>query len=98
MQARVLHRFAFETPEDGCRWVVLHDEQMDAVLSGERRVIEGRPRQTVAGTEYIWWYFNDAGLDLLRVETGLHAAAAAPLWEGRIHDAYVGRLTSVLLL
>jgi len=97
MPEHFLHRFAFESPV-GRYWIVLQDEQMDAVLSGERRVVQGGPRSTPSRTAFSWWYFNDAGIGLLRVETGSDAAMAWPVWEGRIHDAYVGQLCSVLLL
>ena len=98
MPKHLLHRFAFES--GGRRyWVALHDEQMDAVLSGERRVVEAMPRgNAAADAGPAWWYFNDSGIGLLRVESGPSALDAWPVWEGRIHDAYVGRFCSVLVL
>jgi|GEM_PF-1244702 len=98
MPKNLLHRFAFEAA--GKRyWVTLHAEQMDAVSSGERRVIEALPRgNAAADAGPAWWYFNDAGIGLLRVEAGASAQEATPVWEGRILDAYVGELCSVLLL
>ncbi|MFZ4499053.1 MAG: hypothetical protein ACOYMX_05055 [Burkholderiales bacterium] len=97
MSEHFLHRFVVDTCEGAC-WIVLQDEQMDAVSSGERRVVEGGPRSTPWRNRLSWWYFNDVGIGLLRVEAGGDAESATPLWEGRIHDAYVGRLCSVLLM
>jgi len=97
MPEHFVHRFAVDAPAGAC-WIVLKEEQMDAVLSGERRVIEGGPRSTPMRAGFSWWYFNDVGIGLLRVEAGADAQSAASLWEGRIHDAYVGRLCSVLLI
>ncbi|MBU3694726.1 MAG: hypothetical protein FGM40_07860 [Rhodocyclaceae bacterium] len=98
MPKHFLHRFAFEA-NSRRYWIALHDEQMDAVLSGERRVVEALPRgNAAADAGPAWWYFNDTGIALLRVEAGSSATDADPVWEGRIHDAYVGRLCSVLLL
>jgi len=96
MPEHFLHRFAVEI--DGRRsWVTLHQEQMDAVLSGERRVVEANPRLGQEADKRTWWYFHDSGIGLLRVESGAAPDAAKPHWEGRVHDAYVGRLCSVLL-
>lgn len=98
MPKNILHRFAIEA--DGKRyWVTLHGEQMDAAASGERRVIEALPRgNAAADAGPAWWYFNDAGIGLLRVEAGTSAQEATPVWEGRILEAYVGELCSVLLI
>ena len=98
MPEHVLHRFMFE-PKAGHRyWVALHGEQMEAVLCGERRVVEGASRRTPWGSNPSWWYFNDVGIGLLRVEAGPDAENTTTLWEGRVHDAYRGHLCSVLLL
>lgn len=97
MPEHFVHRFAIESSGQR-RWVALHDEQMDAVLAGERRVVEAMPRDATGFGEYAWWYFNDSGTGLLRVESGAGGDEATPVWEGRIYDAYVGRLCSVLLL
>ncbi len=97
MPEHFFHRFGIEA--DARRlWIALHQEQMDSILSGERRVVEGLPLRVGAILEYAWWYFNDSGPGLLRVEVGTDADRAATLWEGRIHDAYIGRLCSVTLL
>ncbi len=98
MPEQLLHRFSFESKAGHRYWVALHGEQMDAVLSGERRVVEGARRRTPSGITPSWWYFNDVGLGLLRVETGPDAENTTTLWEGRAHDAYHGHLCSVLLL
>jgi len=91
------HRFAVEVDSQRF-WVTLHQEQMDAVLCGERRVVEANPRAGQEAAGRAWWYFHDSAIGLLRVEIGARADDAQPRWEGRIHDAYVGRLCSVLLL
>ncbi len=97
MPDHLLHRFVIEAKSQH-HWVALHQEQMDAVLAAERRVVEGIPRRVGTATAFVWWYFNDSGSSLLRVEMGTDADRADVVWEGRIHDAYVGRLCSVLLL
>ena len=97
MPEHFFHRFAIEVA--GRRVpIALHQEQMDAILSGERRVVEGMPQRIANETAFVWWYFNDTGLGLLHVEMGSDPDHAAVVWEGRLHDAYVGRLCSVLTL
>jgi hypothetical protein len=47
MPKHLLHRFALEA--DGRHyWIALYDEQMDAVLNAERRVVEAMPRGNAA--------------------------------------------------
>lgn len=98
MPGQVLHRFAVEPNPGYLYWVVLQDEQMDAVCCGERRVVEGRRHRRLSGLECSWWYFNDVDLSLLRVEVGADAENTSTVWEGRVYDAYRGSLCSVLLL
>lgn len=97
MPKHLFHRFSVESP-DRLLWVALHQEQMDAVWNGERRVSEGMPHRSGALLHYVWWYFNDNGRGSLRVEIGSDADAAVTVWEGRIQDAYTGRLCSAQLL
>jgi len=97
MPDHFFHRFVIEAAGQRIP-IALHQEQMDAVLSGERRVVEGMPLRIATATALVWWYFNDTGISLLRVELGTDADRADVVWEGRIHDAYVGRLCSVLLI
>ncbi len=89
MDEHTEHRFVVELV-CGAHTILLHDEQMEAVLSGERRVIEGTVHVVDRHFFNTWWYFNDVGLGLLRVEHGEDPERTTVAWEGRIHDAYVG--------
>ena len=97
MPKHLLHRFALEA--DGRHyWIALYEEQMDAVLAGDRRVIETPPRgPSPADAGPAWWYFNDSASGVLRVEAGTSAEEARPVWEGQLLAMYVGRLCPVLL-
>lgn len=98
MNAVPLYRFCIPASAPA-EWVLLHREQFDAVMAGERRVVEGRPRQLAGRSGIARWYFNDSGLGLLRIEREFAPPGPAEvIWEGRTHDAFCGSSETELAL